>query len=1300
MKRGIVLLLVLLLVIQPLSTPINFFAHGYQLAAEESTTEDNTSEEVTAADEDKPAGEDGVFQGIVPFSPFIVTFAPNAVDATIPPEHSTRIVDVAGDTIGNANMPPPALIQRPDFRLFGWNEQADGNGAWFTGYTPVIDHMTVHAIWGIEVTFAGNGIDLPMANNVNDVADYSPRIVLAGTSVNDTDGMVWPDDPSRPGFTFVGWYNTTAQDGGTRFYGHSPITTATALTARWLMNPIYTLTFDPGSGSLVPGQVAVRQGVGPGADGSPGVSIAGSHPGPFWLNRDQPGTPNSPAIPRHNNAPLAEHPTATLHSWRWAPHGGGGLVIAGVNDLTAQLNFVLPYDRTAHANWVYRITFQPNFPGGGTPAVRDIPTYEMVPLGPGGALIPATPPAPVINGTVLTHATGWIGLPGYPMLWPQPGLHTQPWPSDPVRQGYIFGGWWYPNPHPSQAEINAGAPEWAAPQDPNNPPSPFQQFFGNTLVNASRSVWALWIPESGVTVTFNLDGGVWIGAAADLPVGMLSGSVNPQTRTIPSGSNIRSSPSPPGTSPRYNVPIIPTRTDYVFMGWYTAPNGDGTQFRGTAPITADTHLYARWLPAVIINLDFGGLPGTVTTPAGANQRRGVPGYTLQQIAQIWRDTRGVATAGSPNHLPTFTRPGYTGLIEHMGTLPVYGLSGWSNQQAGVFSTVANGQGVRFGMDTVVTPEMHNSTVHAVWTGRVTFNNNHPTYVVAANIYTVRQTTSGYSFADNTVAAHHQSPAPLGPDLTPSQQPLGTEWPTLDNWQPLNLDGYIFRGWNTLPDRSGNWYTINSTITGDLALYAIFSHGLVFSPNGAPDDGTVILPENEYREVLPPLPHPSLGAGWPPDPVWTLPGGGQVGFVGWNSEPTGTGSWYTAASQIIQSRTLYAIWGIAVSFDSNGGQFANGVIQHNVSIVTETLGAAVFAGIPTPTHPDGLRFRHWNTQQTLANVIAAPGVVVGANAPQITGPITFYAQWDVPVTFNPGLGTMPGENAGVSVTRFTPKNGSFATVFPAPLPAIETGTMPGNPTRPGFTFVGWLNAAGVNLQPDEVRDMPRTIAAVYTAQWSVIPPTMHDVTFELNGGNVAGDMSDIVNQRPEDSLVGTPPLPARQGYVFIGWVQYGSAGILTSGYVANMQVSGPLTFVAQWGLYVPSNGDNGGDDDDDNGDNFIPGGSSPQPPLLEPEQDIPSELYDLPPVLPGDTTTGSDGSVGLLTRPESGNETGQAAGYEPQATTGTDISTETGRTNPQTGDNAGRIGILSATGLAISLGALLLLGKPKKNKAAK
>jgi len=104
-------------------------------------------------------------------------------------------------------------------------------------------------------------------------------------------------------------------------------------------------------------------------------------------------------------------------------------------------------------------------------------------------------------------------------------------------------------------------------------------------------------------------------------------------------------------------------------------------------------------------------------------------------------------------------------------------------------------------------------------------------------------------------------------------------------------------------------------------------------------------------------------------------------------------------------------------------------------------------------------------------------------------------------------------------------------------------------------------------------------------------------------------------------------------------------------------------------------------------------------IQQPETTIPPIM---PPVLPpGDTTTGSDSDVGLLTRPESGSETGQAVGYEPQAATGTstDASTETGRINPQTGDNAGHIGTLSATGLAVSLGALLLLGKSKKNRAA-
>jgi len=59
------------------------------------------------------------------------------------------------------------------------------------------------------------------------------------------------------------------------------------------------------------------------------------------------------------------------------------------------------------------------------------------------------------------------------------------------------------------------------------------------------------------------------------------------------------------------------------------------------------------------------------------------------------------------------------------------------------------------------------------------------------------------------------------------------------------------------------------------------------------------------------------------------------------------------------------------------------------------------------------------------------------------------------------------------------------------------------------------------------------------------------------------------------------------------------------------------------------------------------------------------------------------------------------GYEPQITTDTDTDTSTNRRNPQTGDDFNLMGtILSAAGLVISLGALLILGKYKKKQVTR
>ena len=84
----------------------------------------------------------------------------------------------------------------------------------------------------------------------------------------------------------------------------------------------------------------------------------------------------------------------------------------------------------------------------------------------------------------------------------------------------------------------------------------------------------------------------------------------------------------------------------------------------------------------------------------------------------------------------------------------------------------------------------------------------------------------------------------------------------------------------------------------------------------------------------------------------------------------------------------------------------------------------------------------------------------------------------------------------------------------------------NPTRDGFTFIGW----SVNIYE------PLTYGAVITAFWQ--PAANVNVTFNLQGGNINGSTSNIVRTFPNGTLFQSnelPQNPVREGFIFEGWI---------------------------------------------------------------------------------------------------------------------------------------------------------------------
>ncbi|MDR1221090.1 MAG: InlB B-repeat-containing protein [Treponema sp.] len=212
------------------------------------------------------------------------------------------------------------------------------------------------------------------------------------------------------------------------------------------------------------------------------------------------------------------------------------------------------------------------------------------------------------------------------------------------------------------------------------------------------------------TTTFDADGG----------------SPATQTKTVIDGGSLGSS-----------MPTEPTRSGYVFGGWYTETNGGGTAFTASTVVNANITVYAKWVYTITFDAD-GGSPATQTKTVldGGTLGLSMPSnptksgaafegwYTAQSGGGVQFTASTAITANITVYAKwictiTFDADGgspetQTKTVLDGGTL---GLSTPSNPARGgyVFEgwyTARNGGGVQFTESTTVTA---NRTVYAKWT---------------------------------------------------------------------------------------------------------------------------------------------------------------------------------------------------------------------------------------------------------------------------------------------------------------------------------------------------------------------------------------------------------------------------------------------------------------------------------------------------------------------------------------------------------------------------------------------------------
>ena len=218
-----------------------------------------------------------------------------------------------------------------------------------------------------------------------------------------------------------------------------------------------------------------------------------------------------------------------------------------------------------------------------------------------------------------------------------------------------------------------------------------------------------------------------------------------------------------------------------------------------------------------------------------------------------------------------------------------------------------------------------------------------------------------------------------------------------------------------------------------------------------------------------------------DTTVTLPGAlfTRTGYTqtGWrNADGTKTyplGGTYTENAGI----TLYPVWTpnrYTITFDTAGGS--------DIAPITQDYGTAIVA--PADPTREGYTFIGWDK--------AIPATMPAEN-------VTITAKWKV------NSYTITFDTAGGSAVA--PITQNYGTAITAPT----------NPTREGYTFIGWDKAIPVTMPAENM---------TITAKWKV---NSYTITFDTNGGSTIAPITQDYG-----TAIAAPANPTKEGYTFVGW----------------------------------------------------------------------------------------------------------------------------------------------------------------------
>jgi uncharacterized repeat protein (TIGR02543 family) len=597
-----------------------------------------------------------------------------------------------------------------------------------------------------------------------------------------------------------------------------------------------------------------------------------------------------------------------------------------------------------------------------------------------------------------------------------------------------------------------------------------------------------------------------------------------------------------------------TRTGYTFTGWKTVSSGTGTSYSNVQniSITNALTLFAQWSAnTYTVTYSANGATGsavrasdsfTVDTTALTLPTKGSLAKTGYTFAG-WSETNGGSVIQG-SYTPTSSVTLYavweaaTFNITYNNNLAT---SGNPSATSGTYTTGG----------TAITLAAQSSMARSGYTfdGWSTVQNDVSTKITTSGSYTITSSVILYALwnaVDYTVTYSSQGSTSGTVPADTTFYNIGNSAVIKANSGSLSKTGYSFAGWTLNSDGSGTVYQSGSSYvfsSQNITLYAKWTantYTITYNTNGA--TGSPSRASDTYTTGDAGLSLPNIN---------TMVKTGYD-FAGWSPSASGSAlnnNGYTTTSNQI----LYAVWTLkSINYTYLRGQAnSTNLSVNNMAYfpgpVTDAglYGSRIFlptvgtgtGNISATASLSGSTYQFMGWSDGSSNY--GPGDAFTLRATDVSFTAIWLRLYQVRYVLNGGAGVLAVDD---ECTQADDTCLSGATI-----------TLNGTPTKSGYNFTGWQDQSGRAFTSAQQNVTLAADSFIFYAQWEAIDYTMN---FDVQGGSATVG----IQTKNIGNTVTMPSPGTKTGYTFSGW----SDGSVTLGAGTTYLVgSSNKSFTAQW-----------------------------------------------------------------------------------------------------------------------------------------